>query len=280
MKRDEHVARMMNAAVAFLLIVCIAGCSLEGSVIRNKELTLKELVQNASPILEAHKGIVSQNLGLDFDLESMTGEQIVSKALGEDNGSEYLRFCCEISEYDNPDDVVEKARGLIGGDDFRELKSKAEEVQERIAARGEAASKGLPISQREPFLKDLKKLAVKSVVLLTAGIVYACVPTMMLWGKVTAAAAISIAAGALAVTVISVYEHYLLGRTASQSFQDWIKEVMTLPQAEYALAASMISTGTALNQGPVVSGLVVCVFAIYQAIDILRPMLETYNFHV
>ena len=56
--------------------------------------------------------------------------------------------------------------------------------------------------------------------------------------------------------------------------------VTTEPELSYALAASMIATGETLKRGPVVTGIILCVFAIYNVIDMLKPMLKKYNFTI
>jgi len=129
------------------------------------------------------------------------------------------------------------------------------------------------------FYKDLRRLVIRSVVLFTAGIVYACIPKVVFWGKISAACAISVSAGILASTVLSIYDYYKLDKSddSSKAFSDWLQEVTTTPSADYALAASIIAIGNTMKQGPVVTGIVVCVFSIYQIIDLVKPMLTHYN---
>lgn len=277
--------RWVDASVALVLIVCIAGCSIGNLAFRRSgRPTPKELAKSISPMIESQKGVIGPYLDIDLDIDGYSGEEIVAKALGEEKGREYLEFCYELNHATrvgtDPRTVVEKARGLLPEAEFEDLKEKADEASANIRSKGLEMAKGLPPDQREAFTRDLESLVVKTIVLLTAGIVYACMPTVMLWGKVAAAAGISIAAGAVAVTVLSIYEYYQFGSNPEASFKDWLKKVIAVPQAEYAIATSVIATATALNQGPVVSGIVLCVFAIFHAIDMLRPMLQIYNFDI
>lgn len=276
----RSLKKSMNAMVCILVLLCLAGCSLEESRLFSAPITRSDLLNTVSPVLEAQKGIVSQNLEISVDFEQLSGEQIAAKALTEEGGLEYLEFCYMVDRSSDPEAVIEKARELVPDAEYRKLLAQVDEMEAEVGKACLEAAKSLPAGQLENFTKDLKKLLVKAIVLLTAGIVYACMPTVMLWGKVTAAAAISLAAGAVAVTVMSIYEYFQFGHDAGETFQTWLKEVITLPQAEYAIATSVIAMGSALNQGPVVSGIVLCVFAVFKVIEMVRPMMEEYNFEI
>lgn len=128
-------------------------------------------------------------------------------------------------------------------------------------------------------MKDLQKLVTRTVVLMTAGIVYACIPSAVFWGKVTAASAIAVAAGVVSTTIMSIWRYYEFDMDVDQAFEDWLKSVTIEPETAYALAASVIAMGTTLKRGPVVTGIVLGVFAIYNVIDMVRPMLKLYNFN-
>jgi hypothetical protein len=273
--------RLLNIIVVSAVLLCMTGCSIDGTAIRKEEITRKDLIDSVSLMIEGQKGVISQYLEFeDVDYTSLPGKDIATKALGEEDGQQYLEFCYEINRSATPEEVLERARGLLSEEKFEELKAQADEIEEKIETGQVAYAKSLPAEQREAFTKDLKKLLVKTIVLLTAGIVYACMPDVMLWGKIGAAAGISVAAGATAVTVMSIYEHYQFGHEGEESFKTWIEQVITLPKAEYAIATSIISIGETFKMGPVVSGIVLCVFAIYKAVDMLRPMLQIYNFDI
>jgi len=38
--------------------------------------------------------------------------------------------------------------------------------------------------------------------------------------------------------------------------------------------------GTTMKRSPVVTGIIICVFAIYNVVDLIKPMLKKYNFSV
>ena len=65
----------------------------------------------------------------------------------------------------------------------------------------------------------------------------------------------------------------------SQSFQEWIIDVTTDPSAAFAIATSMMTVGKTMTNGPVVTGLIIVVFSIYQVMDMVKPMLKKYNFN-
>lgn len=276
MKRHKRA----RSALILLLIVCMTGCSVENVSIKRRELSDSELIGRVSGLVESQKGIISSYLDIDPALLDEDPDTIVARALEEENGRAYIEFCAAVEDADDASGVLQKARGLVDARTYAEIEQQARELEEELQGVAAEAAKGLPVAQQEKFFADVKKLAVKSIVLMTAGIVYCFMPEVMLWGKVAAAAGISIAAGATAVTVLSIYEHYKFGRSGDESFKQWLQEVITLPQAEYAIATTVITMGTTLKQGPVVTGIVLCVYAIYQAIDILKPMLETYNLNV
>lgn len=272
--------KCLNIFVSLLVMVCMAGCSIDGIAVRKGRISKENLIESLSPVIEAHKGVISENLDMEIDLSQYSGEEIICKALEEEQGTKILEFCYAIEQTSDPDEVLYRAQKLLPPDQYQELKDKADDIENKIKTGQLEFGKGLPASQREAFTKDLKKLLVKTIVLLTAGIVYACMPDVMLWGKIGAAAGIAIAAGATAVTVMSIYEQFQFGHDVDQSFKDWLEDVITLPQAEYAIAASMIAMGSTLKQGPVISGIVLCIYGLYQAVDMLRPMLQIYNFEV
>ncbi|MCK9311865.1 MAG: hypothetical protein M0P26_06280 [Bacteroidales bacterium] len=160
------------------------------------------------------------------------------------------------------------------------LEQKLSENRSLMLTEAEYFSRGLSPSQRAPFWKDMQKLLVRSIVLFTAGIVYACIPTVVFWGKISAATAIAIASGVVASTVMSIWRYYQFGGELDASFNEWLISVTTEPEISFALASSMIAVGTTLKRGFVVTGIVICVFALYNVIDMVKPMLKKYNFSV
>jgi hypothetical protein len=175
--------------------------------------------------------------------------------------------------------VLDQAADLLPSEQFSELSSRMVSARRQLQSYAQDQVRAIPPSQRPAFMRDLQKLVTKTLVLLVAGIVYACIPKVVFWGKITAAAAISVAAGITATTLMSIYRYYKYGEDSlSQSFQEWIVDVTTDPAASYAVAASMTTVGKAMTNGPVVAGLILVVFAIYQVMDMVKPMLKKYNF--
>lgn len=282
----KHFSRISALLVNSLVLLCMIGCTLNpGSNFNgSSSLSEKALVEKISSVIDNEKGTISkylaEDLGEEFELELQrtSSKDIASKALGEENGRQYLDFVSDVSDGD-VDTVLKSAKGLMSNSDYQDLLERKSVLETELYDQFEPMAKELPPNQRDAFFKDLKKLVVKSVVLLTAGIVYAAMPKLMIWGKVGAAAGISIAAGAVAVTVLAIYDYYKNGGDADQSFDQWLNDVIELPKAEYAIATAVMATGATLQKGPVVSGIVLCVFAIYKSIEIIRPMLKKYNFN-
>lgn len=194
-----------------------------------------------------------------------------------------MEFCYAVNDLDAADqaqNVVEFARSLISEEEMASLEQKLAENRSLMLSEAEHFSRALSPSQRAPFWKDMQKLLTRTTVLFTAGVVYACIPSVVFWGKISAATAIAVATGVVASTIMSIWRYYQFGGDLDESFNDWLISVTTEPEVSYALAASMISVGTTLKRGFVVTGIIICVFALYNVIDMVKPMLKKYNFKV
>lgn len=283
-----RVRIVMSNALVIWTIVSFLGCSLAIEVEHNPTLSddqmvplvarvLDEQLSIVEPILEEHGELSLQARQLIRDTD---GEAVINHMLGEEKGSDYLRFCHAVASGADSTAVLDSAVSLIPEDEFEELSSRMVQVKRSFATYAESQARAIPPNQRPDFMRDLQKLVTKTLVLMVAGIVYACIPKVMFWGKVTAAAAISVAAGVTATTILSIYRYYKYGEdSSSTSFQEWIVDVTTDPSASYAVATSMITVGKTMNNGPVVTGLILVVFAIYQVMDMVKPMLKKYNFN-
>ena len=146
-------------------------------------------------------------------------------------------------------------------------------------AKGDEIARAIPLNQQAAFYRDLKTLVTRAIVLLTAGIVYACMPTVIFWGKISAACAISVGAGLVAISIMSLYEYFRFGTGEGQSFEDWFKGLIEVPKADFALTTAITAVAQAMGAGPVVTGIIICVFALYNIVDLARTMLKTYNFN-
>lgn len=176
------------------------------------------------------------------------------------------------------DPVMSTAQSVLSAKEYERLRSQADELEASMTAKGIEFAKGLPLNQQEAFYKDLKVLVTRSVVLLVAGIVYAAVPNLVFWGKISAAAAISVGAGLVAISVMSLYEYYKYGTGEGMDFETWFKDLIKIPQADFALTTTVTAMAEALGMGPVVTGIILCVFAVYNIVGLVRSMLKTYNF--
>jgi len=276
--------------VCFVVIVSLVGCSMAWEPAVNPTVDDDALVPVVARVIDEQWSVVApvleEELAGDGQAcargawENADGTTVVQNMLAEENGSEYLRFCHAVAVGSDSAAVIEMASGLLPEEEFAGFQGQLAETERTMRAFGEEQSRDLPPSQRAPFMRDLQKLVTKTLVLMVAGIVYACIPDVVFWGKVTAASAIAVAAGVVATTVLSIYRYYQYSSDSlSTSFQEWIVDVTTDPAAAYAVATSMMNVGKTMNNGPVVTGLILVVFSIYQVIDMVKPMLKKYNFN-
>lgn len=284
---EKKMQYALNWAVLFMLVIPLSGCSMAWEAQTKAKITDKELFPTVARIIDEQKDVVweylEEDLSRALSSSDLSGVEIVKSTLSEEQGRQYLEFCYAVNDIDSTDQaqrVVDFARTLISEEEMTALEQKLEENRSLMLAEAEDLARALAPSQRAPFWKDMQKLLTRSTVLFTAGVVYACIPTVVFWGKVSAATAIAIAAGVVASTVMSIWRYYQFGGDLDQSFNEWLITVTTEPELSYALAASMISVGTTMKRGFVVTGIVICVFALYNVIDMVKPMLKKYNFNV
>ena len=161
---------------------------------------------------------------------------------------------------------------------YAELLETTEEVEREINLKGEEIARAIPLNQQAAFYKDLKTLVTRSIVLLVAGVVYACIPDVVFWGKISAACAIAVGAGLVAITIMSIYEYYRFGAGEGQDFEEWFKQLIEIPKADFALTTAITAMADALGMGPVVTGIIICIYGLYDVADLARKMLKTYNF--
>ena len=129
--------------------------------------------------------------------------------------------------------------------------------------------------------KDLKSMVVKTVVLLTASIVYAMIPKVMFWGKVSAAAAVSVAAGVVASGFVSMVEWSDEDlKNTDKDFSAWLEEITVEPFTDWALAQGVLNAQMAATNNPVTSALVLGVFALYHIGEDAKTLMKKYNWEV
>ncbi len=277
-----------NHLIVFALVVSLLSCSLGWSYKNSGQIDYGVVVPVVSKAVDQQLEVISpvleENGVLDNNTRSIvsnsSGQEIVEKMLTEKNGDEYLAFSHSVVTESSSEQLLAEAAKLLPKEQFNELSKTMVENERSLRSLAVEQGRALPPNQRAEFLRDLQKLVTKTLVLLVAGVVYACIPTLIFWGKITAAAAISIAAGVVATTIMSIYRYYKHGDdNLSQSFQEWIVDVTTDPTAAWAIAASMSAVGKTMTNGPVVTGLIIVVFSIYQVMDLVKPMLKKYNFN-
>lgn len=291
MKKRE-VRYWVDFWVASFVLFALIGCSMDtGTTQRYSEAAVKSVV---SKVIDEEMDTIKENLdpdlqagidgGLVKDGSPLTGSQIVELTQTEEYGEDYIDFCFEVdrsSALKSADDVLEQARQMIPSSEYENLLEKVAQTEKALNGIGEEMVKGVPADQQEAFYQDLKTLVVRSVVLLTAGVVYAVMPDTVFWGKVSAAAAISVGAGMVAIAVMTIYGYFKLGiafDAQPESFEEWFKDVLNDSKAEFALTSAVTAIGNSLGKGPVVTGIIMCAFAVFKATETITVMLKTYNF--
>ncbi len=278
------IKRMLTTVVcSFLIVIFLSSCQLEMAA--NKKVSEKELTSRMISMVEREMDNVLPYVKEDIpqmkSLEDVDARTIVMNTLEEDQGRKYLEFCYEIETAATPEEVVSAAEGLVSDEDMELLKTKVEETKSIAKAMALEGAKTLTGEQRRAFYKDLRVLVIKATVLLTAGIVYMCIPKVVLWGKVTAACAVAVAAGVVASAVLSVVEYYQFDKeSVGDSFEGWLESITKEPYTAWALAAGIIATGNTMKRSPVLTGIILIIFAIYEVTDDIKPMLKKYNFNI
>lgn len=279
--------RIGTWAIVVLLVIPLSGCSMGWEAQSKARIADEELFGAVSQMIEEQKEVVwpylEDDVARSVCTADVSGQTIVANTLSEERGREYLEFCYTVGNPQGEEDVeavVEFAHTLLDAEQQAELDAKLEETRSLLLVEAQTMCRSLVPSQRAAFWKDMQKLVTRTLVLFTAGVVYACIPSVVFWGKISAATAIAIATGVVASTVMSIWRYYQFGGTIDESFSDWLQEVTTEPELSYALAASVISVGNTLKRGPVVTGIIICVFALYNVMDMVKPMLDTYDFTI
>ena len=217
MKIEKLVALMLLIVMSFSTLV---GCTLDAAAagkVSEKEIQsrvariIDEELENVLPLLEENDDLeFTDSTGRSIDIRSLKGSDIVARAI-EDGGEEYINFSYKVLTATTTDEIVKSAKGLVSDEDYQMLVEKAKEEEEHAARIFEEQSRQMTMAQQKELYKDLKKLVIKAVVLLTAGLVYACIPKVMVWGKVSAACAVAVAAGVVASGIMTFFEYQRFG---------------------------------------------------------------------
>lgn len=222
---------------------------------------------------------------------NINGKEIVTKALNEDGGKEYVDFCYSVNrtlETQDASYMMRSAKQILSQEQYNDVEQKITDAQYHLGNLTREISKTLPADQQEAFYSDLRALVIKTAVLAVAGIVYATMPNTIVWGKVSAAAALAVSAGIVSGVVMDIYGHYVygfdvqfdlsVGDISQESFGEWLKQFKDEPEAAYALATSVVSIATTMELDPITTGIILVVFAAYNVWDTIQTMEQTYNF--
>lgn len=274
-------------AELFLLLVMSAsllvGCTMDADAAA--KAYRREVHSRVARMIDEELDDVIAHLGDDLPEEfrsrsSISGSDVVSRALAEDGGEEYIDFSYTlITRYDDVEGVLSAAEELVPSDEMVKLRNQIYDEEQRAMALYDEVSRELTTAQQKAFYSDIKKLVVKAAVLLTAAVVYAFIPNTVVWGKVSAACAAAVAAGFVASGFMTVFE-YKKYNTDKPAMDEWIESVYKDSYAAWGLAASVIATGTATKRSPVVTAIVVAVFAAYNVIKDVRPLFKKYNLSI
>lgn len=290
----KEVKEWITWSVSVLILFSFMGCQLNvgqglTSTSRTsvKSVVTKCIDEELSTILP----YLDEDTQATIESGSMTGEEIVSKAMKESNGEDYINFCYAVKETvatQNTDYLLDSAREILPSDKYNEVEAQIADIEHHLGDVSKAMTKKVQGDQQEAFYSDLRALVVKTSVLLVAGIVYACMPTAIVWGKVTAAAALAVGAGVVSGVVMDIYGHYEMGFelnsdleevvTSEKTFESWINQFKGEPEAYYAIATSVISIASSMELDPVVTGIILVVFAAYNVWSTIQTMKKTYNF--
>ena len=276
----QKIENYTNKCIAVLLIaLTLWSCTMDISA--PESMSDRILLERSSRVIGLYLDDIRSSLtedelpGFEEALsKGFSSSDVASRTLLEENGRQYLEFILHAEDYENVDEVLAAGECLI--DDpalLDQVKADIMELEQRMDDEAEIASRALTGKEKKEFYAQLRKLVVKAAVLLTAAIVYACVPKLMFWGKISAAAAIAVAAGILATTIMSIIEHYHTDTAGAKvSFDEWMADVVKEPAAAWAVASGMISTNIALGYSPVVTALIIGVFAIYNIVEDVKTL--------
>jgi len=280
--------RILNATISIIVMVCFVSCELGWEQEYKNIVTTAEMKKAVSRSIDIQMDSIKPYLedetvekinDLEIGENETVGSRVADAIMSEENGQKYLNFTYSVSHYNDVDDVLSAAKGLIDEDSYEDLMDQTEETARGYGYNFDRNSRKLSPLQQKDFLKTSKTLLVRSIVLLTAGIVYACVPNLMIWGKVSAAVGIAVAAGMVAYTIVSLWEFYEYDYTSAEFFDQWLEEVKKIPSAEKIVITSAITIGKSVSESPVVTGIIIAVFGLYNVLEFVRPLLNHYNFN-
>ena len=274
MRHKIRLKNLLNSMLCAWVLLAFISCNVNFRPSFKQTITDAQMKDRVSRVIDAQLENIIDCLDEDLQQElriegSRGGElisssEIINRTLKENGGRDYLDFCYAIDycQSNDVEAVLETAKSVLDAQTYESLCNKAEEVERSIMEKGEETARAIPLNQQAAFYKDLKLLVTRAIVLLTAGIVYACMPNLIFWGKVSAACAVSVGAGLVAISIMSLYEYYRYGQDEQMTFEDWFKGLLEIPKADFALTASITAISEAMGAGPVVTGIIICIFGL------------------
>ncbi len=289
---------IMERTISVMLLCCLLASCVQNPVEPNKVTKAAMLTESAKQINRHIAGVIENVRTLDtsgeysefldgLDLDEMesylkyTGEEMVRGLEEEEGGENMIAFVYNLDKFSSTDEVYKSAETLIKDQKkLDELKAIGDDIEQHFSEQAEKyiSARALTSSQRSAFYQEIKKLTIKSIVLFTAALVYSILPSNVFWGKVTAAAAFSIAAGVLAATVLNLIEYYRIDKGSSdKTFASWIEDLSVEPAKYWAVALGFLNTYKAMNISPLLGGILLAVFTIAGIADDVKPLLKEYN---
>ena len=283
MKKKRVFLEKLTASVLILSMLASCTPSLSGPSEDRREKMVSQGARGIDEENDFVRGVLIETEEFseeDFASYGILDGETVVRGLLEGGDEDLLSFLCATSD-GGVDGVLSTAKSLLPEKEYGELEKKAKEIEERAGAWGDRVSRSLAPAQKDEFYKDLKSMVVKTVVLLTASIVYAMIPKVMFWGKVSAAAAVSVAAGVVASGFVSMVEWSDEDlKNTDKDFSAWLEEITVEPFTDWALAQGVLNAQMAATNNPVTSALVLGVFALYHIGDDAKTLMKKYNWEV
>ena len=268
----------LNRSIALLLVIAVLAVSCSMPATGPGRADPRELVSVAGRLVDENIALVREALREDLpevdDLTWLDGYDIAQRALGEESGEAYLEFCIKADSFSSVDEVLDAASGLAPAEELERIRADVSEFEAKMLEDVSALARVLTPEEQEEFYAALRSLFVKTTVLLSAAVVYAFVPELVIWGKVLAASAVAVAAGVLSTTILTIIDHYKLDREINESFGQWLEDVTTTPSASWAVASAMINLGASLGRSPVLTAIIIGVFTLFNITDEVNTMLD------
>ena len=276
-----------RAAALLMIMAMLVSCSLPSSGPGNasaqalvsaagKAMSVNGVMDQVSKALSDEYGDDGRWKEALADFNPGDPYGVAEKAFSE-GSDEYLQFCIAASEAESVDEILSAADGLAPEEELDKVRDAVSGLEREAKLMFASDAKILTPEQQEDFYKDLTNLVITSAVLLTAAIVYWAVPDVILWGKITAAAAVAVVAGVAAGMIMAIVTHYETDRDASETFMAWLETVATEVSADWAVAAAVISLGSTIGREPVVTAIVLGLFWLFGVADEASEIIEKYD---